>query len=86
MQLLDFCRSQGVTMGSLHRGWHIGWTVDEAAAEACRSQGATVLAGYNSQGPRGWEISFISDAERERLAEIAAREREDTQSTKGPEA
>lgn len=64
MLLLDYARSLGVAMGSLHVGRHVGWTTDEAKADKLREAGAN-LAHYVSQDPRysGWEVSFAEGRE-----------------------
>lgn len=58
MKLVDYCRQQGVAMGSVHAGRHIGWTTDIEKANVCRDAGANIVEGYNSVGPNGWELSF----------------------------
>lgn len=70
--LLDYARSIGAQMGSLHAGRHIGWTTDEQKAELLRARGARVMPGCNSVGPRGWELSFEVGAEAIEPPEVAA--------------
>ena len=58
--LLDYVRGLGVACGSIHQGRHVGWTTDEAKADAARAAGAS-LAAYTSREPSasGWEVSFL---------------------------
>lgn len=57
--LLEAVRTEGVAMGSLYVGKHMGFTTDERLVARCRDLGATISPCYNATGPRGWEISFV---------------------------
>lgn len=55
--------------GELEQAWsqlHVGWTTDQAKADAAREAGATVSA-YRASDPayNGWEVSVTEIRERD---------------------
>jgi hypothetical protein len=65
LSLLAYARSLGVPMGSILESRHAGWTTDEKVARKLAERGAHIEPGYNKTGPRGWEVSFRREDDRE---------------------
>ena len=63
--LLTYARETvGLRIGGMHGGRHIGYTTDAVKAAAMRDAGALVamVKAHTSDGPTGYEVSFLLDA------------------------
>lgn len=68
---IDYARSLGIAMGSIQSRRVIGWTTNQQAADAMRDrEGVTVSDGYNSIGPKGWEVMVFPDPPPDNVTEL----------------